>query len=115
MFEIKQIDSQVFGGGDGLAINRHSVRTYSVDILDEHNYSQDVDGNKKPIHYEIILDKTLDADPPYYELYFFLRVPSVCPEYICVEGIEAWGDGWSWARAKEAAFAAIRDTFKGGN
>lgn len=82
---ICEIARDNFGGGDGRAINKHSVRTYLTP-----------DGRL----YE--LDRTLDMAPPA----FCINGPAhpghvgLVPR-IPVEGKEFWGDGKGWPTAEK--------------
>ena len=58
MKNIKQVESDRFGGGDGKAINRHSRRTYEL-----------LDSQGMPTGQNMFLDKILDADPPCFAAY----------------------------------------------
>jgi hypothetical protein len=75
-------------GSDKRAINRHSVRYYQYGP------------------YRYMLDRTLDVKPPYFILY--QQGTSVFTPIVKVNGKGAWGDDWSWARAEEAAYQAVR-------
>lgn len=76
-------EREIFGGGDGKAINRHSVRVYKTD-----------DGHT------VVLDRTLDAVPPCFEIYGpylkgFIGITPSTP----VDGNRYFGDGWNWPQA----------------
>ena len=80
---------ETFGGSDGRALNKHSVRIY------EH------EGRL------FTLDRTLDACPPFFTL---TRQPASgegLSETIRVNGEDHWGDGYSWPRAVGLAVEAV--------
>lgn len=76
---MKEIERYIFGN-DQNAINKHSVRIY------EHNERK------------YVLDKTLDASPPFFTLYAIYT--SKIPKIIKVLGSNYWGDGFSWKKAE---------------
>jgi len=86
-----EISREVYGSGDGRAINRHSVRTYA----DEH-------GNL------FTLSQTLSGCPPFFEAYGPFRAgrKGRLPR-LRVNGKEYWGDGIGWKKAEAAFFKAI--------
>ena len=91
MTPLREVSREVYGGGDGKAINRHSVRTYA----DEH-------GNL------FTLGQTLSGCPPFFEAYGPFRADHEgrLPR-LRVDGKEYWGDGIGWERAEGAFFNAV--------
>jgi hypothetical protein len=78
-----EIDRELFGAGDGKAINRHSQRTYEMS-----------DGRI------VSLDRNLSFCPPAFELLgphepTFQGITPVTE----VDGQRYFADGWSWKRA----------------
>jgi len=53
-----------------------------------------------------MLDRTLDAVPPIFELTLVPEKPGL-HETIKVEGKQYWGDGLSWQKAEKLAKEAI--------
>ena len=84
---IKLINSELFGDGDGQAINRHSWREYKVEGAEG---------------FRFYLDKNLSASPCFYELYLFGPLDGL-PR--CVPNL--LHGGMSWPKAKAEAFRAI--------
>lgn len=80
---------ETFGGGDGRAINKHSVRVY------EH------EGRL------YTLDRTLDACPPFFTLTLQPASGSGLSETIKVQGRGCWGDGYLWRRAEAIAVEVV--------
>jgi hypothetical protein len=80
---------EAFGGGDGRAINKHSVRVY------EH------DGRL------YTLDRTLDGCPPFFTLFRRPASGEGMSETIRVNGAEHWGSGLSWPKAEAVAVEAV--------
>ena len=91
--DYKNRDEREVYGHDDRAINRHSVRRYSVP------------GHTPAIY----LDKTLDGSPPFYELYDFSN--GSLAVNIPVDGKRYWGDGLPWNQAVELAGEAIDKWF----
>jgi hypothetical protein len=89
---LTEIGRDVYGH-DERAINLHSTRTYR----DQH-------GNL------YVLSRTLDGIPPFFEAYGPYRQDhcGVLPR-LRVNGLEYWGDGWSWQRATRAFQQAVQE------
>jgi len=86
-------DKREVYGNDERAINRHSIRVYTIDGI------------------EFIINKTLDGIPPFYNLYYFSPDNPKCSisKHIKVENQEYWGDGMPWGYAEAKAFKAITE------
>lgn len=94
--ELKEL-REVYGGGDGLAINRHSTRVY---------------------HWErvgfFVLDRTLDGVPNFYQLTWLEHDPrkkcerTYFPKWVDCGGGQYWGGGLSWRAAIDRARKAVR-------
>jgi len=93
-----EISREVYGGGDGRAINRHSVRTYT-----------DESGNL------FQLSRTLSGRPPFFEAYGPFRPDHkrLLPRLL-VNGKEYWGDGIGWKKAETEFFKAVDQLLGGG-
>lgn len=95
MKEIKELRAN-FGGGDGRAINRHSVRYYEWEGVG---------------HFAI--DRILDTDPKCFEILELLHDPRepvtqpYVPPTLKIDGKRYFGDGLSWRKAESVAKAAI--------
>lgn len=88
-------------GHDQRAINRHQERRY-----------------RSPTGMLYVLSRTLDGCPPFFEAYgpFTDECVGIFPR-LKVNGLEYWGDGWSWDRAYRAFHQAAtqHETEKGGD
>ena len=91
MKPLREISREVYGGGDGRAINRHCVRTYT-----------DENGNL------FQLGQNLSGCPPFFEAHGPFRAghEGRLPR-LRVNGKEYWGDGIGWKRAEAAFFKAV--------
>lgn len=98
MKPLREISREVYGGGDGRAINRHSVRTYT-----------DERGNR------FQLSRTLSACPPCFEAYGPFRADHRgLLRRLLVNGKEYWGDGIGWKKAEAEFFKAVEQLPGGG-
>lgn len=82
---------QRFGGGDGKAIDRHSIRVYSY-------------GRQR-----YTLDRINSVSPPCFTLYYQDRLQRVFTPVVLIEGQAMWGDNLSWEKAEEIAKKAAHD------
>ena len=89
--ELIEIRRETYGH-DRRAINRHSERWF-----------RDRDGNL------YVLSRTLDGCPPFFEAYgpFPQDHEGLLPRLL-VDGMQYWGDGWSWPRAIDAFTGEVR-------
>jgi hypothetical protein len=76
-------------GGDGRAINKHSVRVY------EH------EGRL------YTLDRTLDGCPPFFHLTVEPESGAGISKTVPVNGMAYWGSGLSWKRAEALSVEAV--------
>lgn len=98
MKPLREISREVYGGGDGRVINRHSVRTYT-----------DERGNR------FQLSRTLSGRPPFFEAYGPFRADHKgLLRRLLVNGKEYWGDGIGWKKAEAEFFKAV-DQLPGGD
>ncbi len=98
MKPLREILREVYGGGDGRAINRHSVRTYTDEM-----------GNL------FQLSRTLSGRPPFFEAYGPFRADrKVVLRRLLVNGKEYWGDGIGWKKAETEFFKAVDQLLGGG-
>jgi hypothetical protein len=87
------------GGGDGKAINRHSTREYISDS-----------GRK------YLLDRTLDASPPFFTLYEIGEDVGVFGTLLIPRTYQTdafpperhWGDGYTWKTAVAVSRSVIQ-------
>ena len=100
MFELIEMSREIYGH-DQRAINRHQERRY-----------------RAPSGKLYVLSRTLDGQPPFFEAYgpFDTDHTGILPR-LKVNGLDYWGDGWSWKRAYEAFLKAVtqKATMKGGD
>ena len=96
-FELRD-ERETYGGGDGKAINRHSVRVYKIPGHDD----------------KIYLDRTLDGCPPFFHLYTFPNAAlnersgyTTFAENIPVKGKEYWDVGERKSHATAWKLAVI--------
>lgn len=96
-----EISRERYGGGDGLAINKHSVRVYVG-----------------PSGFTYRLGRVLDCNPPYFESYGptpigftgILKKMEMHDRDLWVGGKDLWGDGWNWNRAIKVFLDNVAET-----
>ena len=91
---MKEINREYYGGGDGKAINRHSVRTYII-----HNE-------------RIYLDRNLSTNPNCFSIWYFPGGRYGLATYIPVDNKQFFGDGLPWSKIIPIAEKAINKYFK---
>ena len=95
MITLTEISRETYGHDDR-AINRHSERRY----LDENGQIY-------------VLSCTLDGIPPFFEAYgpFEEKYIGVLPR-LKVNGLDYWGDNWSWHKAEKAFCRELSATIR---